>query len=85
MKHPPDSILVQLSDITIPPVMQIPIKISMRFILELDQKNTCVPVLLSSDKMLLDGVKQLKAAKLLRWKTIPAIIQITEVPKEDKK
>lgn len=78
MEQHPGIIFVRISEITIPPEMQIPMKVPLRFILDLYTKKSCPPVLLSREKSLVEGIQQIKVAKLFGWTKIPAKIQDSE-------
>jgi hypothetical protein len=63
----PSVFLAKMSGIVIPEELAQPMKIPLKFILNQFHRGTCEPVVLTDDNVLVDGIRQYKVAKLLKW------------------
>lgn len=78
LEPPSEVFLKKMSDIVIPEELSQPMKIPLKFILNQFHRGTCDPVVLTNDYVLVDGIAQIKVAKLLKWTKIPAVHQNNE-------
>jgi len=68
-------ISINLSDVIISKNFEKPTPIPLKFILDQCCEKACDPIVISLENVLIEGIWQYKVAKLLKWTTIPAIIQ----------